>query len=358
MIASAVGLMVAGGHLCGQNNVIMKKTVFSLLLTMLLMPVAAMADGYDDMWKQVADAAKKDLPRTALKHLSAIAGKAEREKNYGQMLKAEWQAMMTWGEISRDSLLPQVSRMELKAERYEKTDPALAAVCYAALCKTCAEGRWRIEGSDALVEQYRRKAMADPALLAQKKTDAYVPFVVKGRDAAIFNDDLLSLVGFTVGAYKEMHSYYATTTNRAATLLAALYVVRVSGAESGDAYVRRMEGSRYVASLDSLISLYGDLPACGEVAIERYSSMHKCDVPVKDLVAYANEAIARWGAWPRMLTLHNDVKRLENPRFSVEAGRQVFMPGTPVTAYVKLTNIGKLTFTLTRLNVDGSICDQ
>ena len=354
MIASAVGLMVAGGHLCGQNNVIMKKTVFSLLLTMLLMPVAAMADGYDDMWKQVADAAKKDLPRTALKHLSAIAGKAEREKNYGQMLKAEWQAMMTWGEISRDSLLPQVSRMELKAERYEKTDPALAAVCYAALCKTCAEGRWRIEGSDALVEQYRRKAMADPALLAQKTTDAYVPFVVKGRDAAIFNDDLLSLVGFTVGAYKEMHGYYATTNNRAATMFTALLQARDEAENRGDLFVRKVEGSRYVATLDSLIRLYGDLPVCAEAAMERYTFMENCDVPAKELVAYANEAIARWGAWPRMLTLHNDVKRLENPRFSVEAGRQVFMPGTPVTAYVKLTNIGKLTFTLTRLNVDGT----
>lgn len=343
-----------GRYLFGQNNVVMKKTIGLLLLIMFLVPRSVMADGYDNMWKKVDEAAGKDQPRTALKHLASISEKAEKEKNYGQLLKAEWQTMMTWGEISRDSLLPQISRMELKAEEYGKTDPALAAVCYAALAKTCAENRWRVEGGDALADEYKVKAMADPALLAQKTTDAYVPFVVKGRDAAIFNDDLLSLVGFTVGAYKEMHGYYATTQNRAATMFTALLQARDEAENSGDLFVRKIEGSRYVATLDSLIRLYGDLPVCAEAAMERYSFMHNCDVSAKDLVAYANEAIARWGAWPRITTLRNDVKRLENPRFRVEAGRRVFMPGTPVTAHVTLTNIGKLTFTLTRLAVDGT----
>lgn len=332
----------------------MKKTFISLLAIFLLIPINIMADGYDDMWKRVEEAAKKDLPKTRIKHLQEIAGKAERERNYGQMLKAEWQTMMTWSTISRDSLRPQMSRMEQKAADYAKTDPALAAVCYAALAQTCWENSWFIDDYEALKKEYTAKAMADPAMLARQKTAAYVPFVVKGRDAAIFGDDLLSLVGFTVGAYKEMHDYYATTSNRAATLLTALHYAKVEASENGDRLVTKMEGSRYVASLDSLISLYGDLPACGEVAIERYTFMKNCDVPAKELVGYANEAMARWGAWPRVEVIRNDVKRLENPRFRVEAGRQVFMSGTPVTAYVKLTNIGKLTFTLTRLNVDGT----
>ena len=313
-----------------------------------------MADGYDNMWKKVDEAAGKDQPRTALKHLASISEKAEKEKNYGQLLKAEWQTMMTWGEISRDSLLPQISRMELKADEYGKTDPALAAVCYAALAKTCAENRWRVEGGDALADEYKVKAMADPALLAQKTTDAYVPFVVKGRDAAIFNDDLLSLVGFTVGAYKEMHGYYATTQNRAATMFTALLQARDEAENRGDLFVRKIEGSRYVATLDSLIRLYGDLPVCAEAAMERYTFMKNCDVPAKELVAYANETVARWGSWHRINAMRNAVKQLEQPLFRVNVSRQVFMTDTPVTAYINVRNIGALTFTLTRLAVDGT----
>ena len=313
-----------------------------------------MADGYDSMWKKVDEAAKKDLPRTAIGHLQAIADKATKEKNYGQMLKAEWQTMMTWKEISRDSLVPQMSRMERQAEAYAKTDPALAAVCYAALAKTCNENRWAIDDYADLASAYGRKAMANPAALAQRKTDDYVPFAVKGRDAAIFGNDLLSLVGFTVNAYKEMHDYYATTQNRAATLLTALYQARAEGEKSGDSYVRRMEGSSYLATLDSLIRLYGDLPACGDVAYERYMFMQRCNVPVKELVTYANDAIARWGTWPRIEALRNEVKELENPRFRVETERQAYIPDTPFMAKVRLTNIGRLTFTLTRLDVDGT----
>ena len=119
----------------------MKKTIISLLSILFLLPGVMLADGYTQLWKKVDDAAKKDLPKTQIECLKAIIDKAEREKNYGQLLKAEWQTMWTWHSISPDSLAPQIERLEQKAVTYEKTDPALAAVCYAALGKTAGE-RW------------------------------------------------------------------------------------------------------------------------------------------------------------------------------------------------------------------------
>ena len=313
-----------------------------------------MADGYDDMWKRVEEAAKKDLPKTRIELLQDIAGKAARERNYGQMLKAEWQSMMTWSTISRDSLRPQISRMELKAGEYAKTDPALAAVCYAALSRTCEENRWLLDDYEALKKEYAAKAMANPALLAQKKADAYVPFLVKGRDAAVFGDDLLSLLGFSIGAYKEMHDYYATTPNRAATVLTALRVAEVEAMVDGDIPGLYKDDSHYAASLDSLISLYGDLPACAEVAMERYYLMKRSDAPAKDLVAYANGIADRWGSWPRVEEMRNEVKRLENPWYNITTEAQAVMSGTPFTASIEARNVGTLTFTLTRLAVSGT----
>ena len=322
---------------------------------MLLIPVTMMADGYEQLWKKVEEAAKKDLPRTQIEHLQAISAKAEKEKNYGQMLKAGWQEMYTWGKISQDSLAPQMKRLERKAAAFEQTDPALAAVCYAALGKTCTQRWMRGTEMDTLARTYYDKAMADPAMLAAKKAGDYSPFAVEGRDAALFGGDLLSLVGYTAGAYKAMHDYYVTTPNRTAVLLTALDMVKQQARESGDSYMRRQEGSRYAASLDSLIRLYGDLDACAEVAMEKYVFYEGCqDVTVEQCVNFINESLARWGEWPRMDRLRNAMKLLTNPMFRATLERNVVLPSKPFTVKLDVRNINRLALVLTRLNTDGS----
>ena len=332
----------------------MKKNVFFLLAALLLIPVTMMADGYEQLWKKVEEAAKKDLPRTQIEHLQAISAKAEKEKNYGQMLKAGWQEMYTWGKISQDSLAPQMKRLERKAAAFEQTDPALAAVCYAALGKTCTQRWMRGTGMDTLARTYYDKAMADPAMLAAKKAGDYSPFTVEGRDAALFGGDLLSLIGYTAGAYKAMHGYYVTTTNRTATLLTALDMVKQQAGQSGDIYMRKLEGSRYVASLDSLIRLYGDLDACGEVAMEKYYFCDNCaDVEPEQKVRLIEEALSRWGGWPGMDVLRNAMKVLTNPMFRVTLARNVLLPSKPFTVKLDVRNTAKLTLTLTRLNTNG-----
>lgn len=332
----------------------MKKTVVSLLAALLLAPATMQADGYTQLWKKVEEAAKKDLPRTQIEHLQTISAMAEKEKNYGQMLKAEWNMMYTWGTISRDSLAPQLKRLEQKADSFEQTDPALAAVCYAALGKTCSQRRMRANNTDTLAQAYFKKAMADPAMLASKKAGDYEPFTVEGRDAAIFGNDLLSLIGYTAEDYKAMHDYYATTTNRTATMLTALDMVKQQAQNSGDIYIQTLKGSRYAASLDSLTNLYGDLEACGEVALEKYAFYEGCiDVDVEQRVKLIEESLSRWEKWPRMETLHNAMKMLTNPMFSVDISRNVILPEKPFTIRMDVRNTNKLTFTLTRLNTDG-----
>lgn len=314
-----------------------------------------MADGYEQLWKKVEEAAKKDLPRTQIEHLQAISAKAEKEKNYGQMLKAGWQEMYTWGKISQDSLAPQMKRLERKAAAFEQTDPALAAVCYAALGKTCTQRWMRGTEMDTLARTYYDKAMADPAMLAAKKAGDYSPFAVEGRDAALFGGDLLSLVGYTAGAYKAMHDYYVTTPNRTAVLLTALDMVKQQARESGDSYMRRQEGSRYAASLDSLIRLYGDLDACAEVAMEKYVFYEGCqDVTVEQCVNFINESLARWDGWPRIDRLRNAMKVLTNPMFRATLERNVVLPSKPFTVKLDVRNINRLALVLTRLNTDGS----
>ena len=52
-----------------------------LLSVCIIVPSAARAQGYEDLWKQVDDAARRDLPRTALQLADSIRAKAMAESN-------------------------------------------------------------------------------------------------------------------------------------------------------------------------------------------------------------------------------------------------------------------------------------
>lgn len=332
----------------------MKKTVFLLFSLLLILPEVMLADGYTQLWNKADEAAKNDLPKTRIEYLQAIISKAGQEKHYGQMLKAEWLTMETWSMISSDSLALQMERLERKAAEYEKNDPALAAVCYAALHKTVSSRVGRSQGGDTLAARYAAKAMANPALLARKKAGDYSPFTVEGRDADLFGGDLLSLVGYTVGDYKAMQGYYATTSDRTATLLTALDMVNDDALKTGDILVYNKD-SRYLASLDSLARLYSDLPACAEIAIARYGIMQNAeDFTAQEKYSYLTDAVSRWGAWRRIGELQNCIKELTCPYFNATTERSVVLPGRDFTVKYEVRNVKELRLTLTRLNATGA----
>ncbi len=60
-----------------------------LALTLLLSSAAVVQAGpRDDLWKAVADAEKKGLPKTAIKSLEPIIAGAIKDKNHDEALKA------------------------------------------------------------------------------------------------------------------------------------------------------------------------------------------------------------------------------------------------------------------------------
>ena len=105
----------------------MNRTIV-ILLMFLVIPMRIMADNYTELWKRVEAAAQKDLPQTQIKLLDKIAAKAERERSYGQLLKAQlWRAKVQT-EVSPDSLQPAVERLRAAEERVGEKEPVLAAV--------------------------------------------------------------------------------------------------------------------------------------------------------------------------------------------------------------------------------------
>jgi len=332
----------------------MKKAKTFLMTILLSLPCMATAESYSQLWKQAAEAEKKDLPITQIKILQQIADKAEPAADYGQLLKATLRINELWASISSDSVAPVIAHTELKAKSLEKKNPAVAAVYYAVL-GSYYKNTWKLQQEyKSKAEAFFAKAMASPALLAQARATDLEPFVVKGRDSQVFDHDLLSLLGYQCEAYETMHNYYKTTSNRAATVLTAVEMLKKKAEESGQIHSRTLKKSRYAAQLDSLINLYSDLKACGEVAVKRYYVMADCaDVKDADKVNYINWALSRWGEWPSMNQLRNELKQMTLPMFSVNSSHAMFMADTPFKLAVNVRNYNTVTINLTKLRLDG-----
>lgn len=328
----------------------MKKLVFSTFL-LLLFAVNIMADNYALLWKQVENARNKDLPKSELALLRDISSLAKREGRYGQLVCAELKCIPVITSVSLDSLQPAVSRLIEQEKQAEKYNSVLAAVYQSVLGRIYNENPQLGANYKALSREYFTKSLSNPSLLAAHKDSEYIPFIIKGYDSKIFDNDLLSILGFEAEDYQVMHKYYASVNNRPATMMTALNIVR-GGKIPPKCNINK---SKYIVSLDSLISEYSDLKECGELAIERYNYMSQCNkVKTEDKIRYIHYALGKWGSWPRMNILRNEERDLTRPQFNVSIKSEVALPNKQdVVKLTDIRNIGEVTMHVSRLSIDA-----
>ena len=300
----------------------MKRKLFcAVCFALVMMPMALLGQTYNSLWKQVKEAEEKDLPQTQQKVLQQIIEKAEKEKSYGHLLKAGLMNARVQAMVSPDSLLPAVKQLQQRAETVK--DQPLQAVYDAVLGLVYQNNHNLDEHWERISADYFRKAMAHPDQLAAVKTDPYQPFVVKGTDSRIYNDDLLSLIGSETHQYQQMYDYYMGTDNRRAQLMSCLSLLR-NDAPDGSF---QLNNCAYIHRLDSLANAYADLPECGEVAISRYMFMNEqTDATAEQKVAYIDEALQRWGSWHRMNDLRNARNTLTSIKFNAILANRVWIP--------------------------------
>ena len=316
----------------------MKRNILTLLIALLALGQAA-AQTYDNLWKQAEIIAQKDQPRSEIAVMKKIIAKASAAKDYGQLLAAEIRQMTLWKEISADSLEPNVKRME--AEVLKVKDPALKAVRYAVLGKV----------SEKKSQEFFKKALEQPELLARHTSTEYVPLTLKGVDGSSFNNDLLHLIGFEADskeAYLLMYTYYNKVGNRGAACLCAYKLIEKYRQDD----VREVKKSKYLHTIDSLIHVYQDIPEAGELAVEHFRFMEGAtDAKPLDKLNYINYALSRWGGWSRMNELRNAQKRLTEPMFQVQDMPQVLRPGEKVWVHLNVRNLQNLKFSISRLDI-------
>lgn len=351
----------------------MKRNILTLLIALLALQ-QTVAQTYDNLWKQAEIIAQKDQPKSEIAVMKKIIAKASAAKDYGQLLAAEIRQMTLWKEISADSLEPNVKRME--AEVLKVKDPALKAVRYAVLGKVYRDSPYGIEVDEVALDpsddvsldqsasplsqrdvnlkksqEFFKKALEQPELLARHTSTEYVPLTLKGVDGSSFNNDLLHLIGFEADskeAYLQLYTYYNKVGNRGAACLCAYKLIEKY--RQGD--VREVKKSKYLHTIDSLIHVYQDIPEAGELAVEHFRFMEGAtDAKPQDKLNYINYALSRWGGWSRMNELRNAQKRLTEPMFLVQDMPQVLRPGEKVWVQLNVRNLQNLKICISRLDI-------
>ena len=320
----------------------MKRNIITLLITVFAM-LQATAQTYDNLWKQADIIAQKDQPKSEIGVMKKIISKAMVAKDYGQLLAAEVRQAILWREISPDSLTPNVKRMETEALKAK--DPVLKAVRYAVL------GKVYRDMNEKKSEEFFKKALEQPELLARNASSGYVPLTLKGVDGSSFNNDLLHLIGFEADSkesYLLMYTYYNKVENRGAACLCAYKLIEKYRQDD----VREVRKSKYLNTIDSLIHVYQDIPEAGELAVEHFRFMEGAtDAKPLDKLNYINYALSRWGGWSRMNELRNAQKRLTEPMFRVQDMPQVLRPGQKAWVHLNVRNLQNLKISISRLNI-------
>ena len=313
----------------------MRKSVFALIIVLTTMPMGLLGQTYKELWKKATTAENKNLPRTEYAVLQQIMSKAEKEKAYGQLMKAELLGAQVMAEIAPDSLKPAVERMQQRCETAK--DEVLKTVWQTVL--------YRLADSNPSLEMKVEKPVLTDELcqkLSRVKDDTYTPFVSVGFDSRIFLHDMLSVVGYELGEYQILHDFYTKAGNRRAACVTAAEAYREAPLEQ----------------IDSLIACYGDLQEAGELAIVKYHHLAKTlgdsDADVAAKVDYLQKALNRWGNWKRINILRNAMVRLTRPSYHVDIEHEVWLPQrAQKVSLKKIRNVSSLTMTVYRTKADG-----
>ncbi len=155
-------------------------------------------DNYEELWKQIEEYREKDQPRSAETVVLKIYDKAEKEKNFGQLMKAGMMLMTVQCNISPDSALSAFDKLAAMPTG----NVAEEALKNALMSSVCSNIPWSITHNnednrkrfDTGVMEYARKAIENMDSLVGVSAKAYESLYTEGVDSRLYQHEVLSLV--------------------------------------------------------------------------------------------------------------------------------------------------------------------
>lgn len=327
--------------------------ILAICIVLSIFSINISAQSYSSLWKQVDKASQKDKPKDALKILSIIGEKAQRENAYGQLLKSQINTILQMSAISSDSLLPQIKHYEYLAS---KADNVILSAVYSSTLGHIYKNYPHIfdineDSAMVIAKKYYAQSLRYPDKLSTVKAGTYEPLIEDGENSIVFNDDLFHVLAMEAEDYNLMRQYYQSVGNRHATCISALYQLQQC---KNDA-VRICKKSKYLATIDSLIHEYKDLPEAGELAIEHFNYIDgSTDASAQEKIEYIDNALVNWPTWPRMVVLKNARDRMTLPSFHATIPETLTIPNKVLPVYItSITNIQRLKINVYKVEITG-----
>lgn len=295
------------------------------------------ADNYDNLWKKVDEAEKKNLPQTVVKLTDEIYLKALAEKQPGQMFKAYIYRESTQHKLTPDSAYTAFSYMEQWADR--ETDVVNKSVLHSLLASMYADyvsmntyalrNRTDLQGEipDDIrewtanifidkIDLHSQAALAGQEALLKASANQYVPFVEKEDGSKYYGHDLFHLI-----ARRAIATYSQLSLNEADSLKEtriestfrqmqqAYKGKNVEGAfltdlDYWDWKEEGQERNTDFAGLDALIAQYGSNEICAEAYIRKAEKLQQSEHYTEAMLV-CDEGLKKYPQYRRINALKN-----------------------------------------------------
>lgn len=337
---------------------------------MFALPLMCSAQTYQEMWKRVEKAQGEDKPKTVLSLLGTLEKKAEKEGRYGHLIAAWMSEMSAWEQVSADSVLTNMKRLQDRELAMRQKNSVAALMMRAAMWPVTGRmqgNSGRIKGNSnhsdssesikaALLDVDSLIYSADStALLEPDGADEYLPLLKKEADSRYYSHDLLSVVGRLTEQYASLYRLYSSVGYRQAAAITAANMLT-----HDLQHYREVEYyDSLIAEADKLIEKYYAIPECAAIAMAKYSLLqarHEVKSGVQEMIAWIDEALQRWPSWKEMNTLRNARMELTNPQFSATlSSNYAYSAQELKVSFSEIRNLSGANVKVTRLAYNGGV---
>lgn len=344
---------------------------------LILFAVNISAQSYDNLWKQIFETQKKDLPKTVIGLCDKIIAKAKKENNHGQLLPAYFIRMVNKEGISNDSTYSQLKELEQWATTSTQSTERmiLHSILASFYAQYASDNRYqmptnvtgtkpvedirewtRVQFWDATIK-HLNASLQDEKLLHSTNSEKYVPFAKQEWASIYYNHDLLhilankaikSLETFKYVAdknqkvevsqriiqiYNDLITIYKEANEESAVILTTLNKLRFEHNLSGN-------NEKYLSGLEQLLS---QTNPSNEVRAEiltakalYYSQQKKQDL--KKALAIYEEAITLYPNYARINVPKQEKAYITRPVVTLKNLANVVYPNSKIRILVDHRN--------------------
>ena len=337
-----------------------------LILFFSLFSSVLQAQSYNELWKEVEAAQKKDLPKTVIGVVDKIYTKAKSEKNIPQMMKAYIVRAESRIQLTPDSAQAEYDGIRKWAE--SETDRVGRAALNHVMGSLILDNQQLGTEDDAI--RYFRLSLKDREVLGKASAKDFRPMTTSGElsekylddnmfdllsrqaierlSVYRFNSDRLKCVSEALSLYDGLIAFYGES-NRQAALLTKEARLLYCWEGAGSSIVREALTPEQVAEeLRKLAEEYKDLPVCADVYV-KLAYVYRMNNELLKSVEAAREGIEKYPKHEWVSQLRSYIDFASSPYLSMNI--PFVYPNYEADMNLTYANLKGVSFELYRLNI-------